>query len=69
MHLDGDIDAMETERDRLSRLIVAREGEKKKVMESLVVSRTVYGEAVLDYNCLQQAQSGLSDSWGSPFRR
>ena len=52
---------METERDRLSRLIVAREGEKKKVMESLVVSRTVYGEAVLDYNCLQQAKSGLSD--------
>lgn len=59
--LDGDIDAMEVERDRLSRHIIAREGEKQEVMESLMVSRRVYGEAVIDYNCLQQAQSGLSD--------
>ena len=51
---------MQLEREWLSRTIVARKEEKKGIMASLVVSRKVYGEAVIDYNCLQEAHTGLS---------
>ena len=52
---------MKVERERLSRTIVAREEEKDLVTASLVVSRKIYGEAVIDYNCLQDVHPGLRD--------